>query len=148
MLWNCPQPIAAIRWSKLFTLTIRTDPFLRFDEWRNCQIFPTRFPGVRFVFIRRQGLYLLRNNSLELFNTREPRLDRLVLTSKYDVERNQFYTSHGDTFLCIRPDTVLRFPWKIKIRISGFIVLNTTNKEHLFCGYPSVSSGLASKQIT
>lgn len=108
---------------KLFTLTIRTDPFLRFDEWRNCQIFPTRFPGVRFVFIRRQGLYLLRNNSLELFNTREPRLDQLVLTSKYDVERNQFYTSHGDTFLCIRPDTVLRFPWKNKnpdIRFHSF----------------------------
>lgn len=100
---------------RIVTLPIRTDPFLQFNEWRNCRIFPTRDPGVRFVFIRRQGLYLLRNNSLEPFNSKEPRLDQLILSSLYDMERNQFYTSQGDTLLCIRPDTVLRFTLKNKI---------------------------------
>lgn len=109
--------------NKFFTFPIRTDPWLKFDEWRNCQFFPTRFPGVRFVFIRRQGLYLLRNNQLEPFNQNESRQDQLVLSSQYDTDRNQFYTSHADTFVCIRPDTVLRIPWQHKnpdIRFHSF----------------------------
>lgn len=73
------------------TKAIQTGPYIDFEDIRNCSIHATRIPNTYFLYVRKNGLYYLKNNVLLPFHQHAADFSKISLSAVYDSVTNAYY---------------------------------------------------------